>query len=182
MLLESMTNEEFLSTPPVWVATSEVSENQQPHEGFYPRHPCGWRLRNEKYTGTYVWFLSTPPVWVATDLDAAAAGPVYVSIHATRVGGDATLRSTFPVMPGFYPRHPCGWRPLSLYIIRREVLFLSTPPVWVATGLHFLPCCPARCFYPRHPCGWRQVSDNIIGSILRFLSTPPVWVATKIHK
>ena len=33
-----------------------------------------------------------------------------VSIHATRVGGDESAGITVPVISGFYPRHPCGWR------------------------------------------------------------------------
>ena len=56
----------FLSTPPVWVATTGG------HDG-----------RADNLT-----FLSTPPVWVATAQMQAGEFVTRVSIHATRVGGD----------------------------------------------------------------------------------------------
>ena len=99
---------------------------------------------------------STPPVWVATGWFCRPGSAAVVSIHATRVGGDAQ------------------------YAKEDETLkwFLSTPPVWVAT-LALLASVSANivsihatrvggdsyrlsitivssCFYPRHPCGWRQ--------------------------
>ena len=54
---------------------------------------------------------STPPVWVATVYGQVWTSRCRVSIHATRVGGDAASASR------------CA----------RIFSFLSTPPVWVAT-------------------------------------------------
>ena len=90
----------------------EVSKHLQiGGEGFYPRHPYGWRPRNVPKTD----------------------GRIRVSIHATRMGGD--FKAATPVLPlpaflstppvwvatparrlatrsrqSFYPRHPYGWR------------------------------------------------------------------------
>ena len=77
------------STPPVWVATNFA--------------PQSWCKRKE--------FLSTPPVWVATRQHRYCDGGKSVSIHATRVGGDAQTVQEMAQQRGF----------------------LSTPPVWVAT-------------------------------------------------
>ena len=146
-------------------------------------------------------FLSTPPVWVATRACAFSewvnevsihatrvggdhgggghAGNSVVSIHATRVGGDERRSNHRRGHPGFYPRHPCGWRPHS--------------------GV--LSCNHTKRFYPRHPCGWRHdtscttliafgvsihatrvggdsTANKAGDNTAMFLSTPPVWVAT----
>ena len=126
-------------------------------------------------------------------------------------------------MRSFYPRHPCGWRPVKYQKINSHTkvsihatrvggdlltcrimmpckMFLSTPPVWVATAQRKVPrhlCLvsihatrvggdrprrrgggPGLCFYPRHPCGWRRDVEIDIPGNAGFLSTPPVWVAT----
>ena len=77
----------FLSTPPVWVATT-----------FYSTF------------STLLSFLSTPPVWVATRQGRYWHNATAVSIHATRVGGDKNVGLSANEYLGFYPRHPCGWR------------------------------------------------------------------------
>ena len=80
----------FQSTPPVWEATGlDVS----------------FRLP--------LLFQSTPPVWEATLLRVQAWRYRWVSIHASRVGGDVITRLPVPVMA--------------------TATFQSTPPVWEAT-------------------------------------------------
>ena len=127
---------------------------------------------------------------------------LYVSIHATLVGGDVSIAKELPT----------------------GELFLSTPPTRVATdssqtmdihvdvSIHATlvggdPVRPwnsgrCRCFYPRHPRGWRRyrarlvrfgeevsIHATLVGGddmhhrfvfllIIQFLSTPPSWVAT----
>ena len=100
------------STPPVWVTTHTFVRPPGNSCGFYPRHPCGWRLKDSDKLET----------------------SLKVSIHATRVGGDG----------------------LSCHPKFARKLFLSTPPVWVAT------------------LRWTAALKH--GR--QFLSTPPVWVAT----
>ena len=169
-------------------------------QGFYPRHPCGWRLGIFCTALGFILFLSTPPVWVATSWQ-------WTSCRCRC----------------FYPRHPCGWRRITEAQAEKITGFLSTPPVWVATGrrnilhimqrvsIHATRVGGDRCgnyrrrdpgrFYPRHPCGWRRaaaapwpslrvvsihatrVGGDDVGlvlkcAVIRFLSTPPVWVAT----
>ena len=72
------------------------------------------------------------------------------------MGGDVHGASSACTCSRFYPRHPCGWRHIYVYI-------------W---GKYF------TCFYPRHPCGWRLYVGSQLKSWTKFLSTPPVWVAT----
>ena len=62
------------------------------------------------------------------------------------------------------------------------LMFLSTPPVWVATFGKARSHSRPLCFYPRHPCGWRR--ENRLHKLpqVLFLSTPPVWVATGKRK
>ena len=77
----------FQSTPPAWGATLD--------HGL-----CNvMRL-----------FQSTPPAWGATVvIDLESDGPI-VSIHAPRVGGDATMATGIPRRPSFNPRPPRGGR------------------------------------------------------------------------
>ena len=102
----------FLSTPPSRVATATFKELNFSLEGFYPRHPRGWRLvagfvnygpadvsihatlaggdsTSAAVAGTAHTFLSTPPSRVATgNRNAPDAPSEDVSIHATLAGGD----------------------------------------------------------------------------------------------
>src|SRR5258708_4875911 len=99
-------------------------------------------------------FQSTPPVWEATTyVSQLGTLQTSVSIHASRVGGDAlrnissqlrAFQSTPPVWEATFVDDPTG----------TPVTFQSTPPVWEATnGANIAPL-PA-CFNPRLPCGRR---------------------------
>ena len=104
--------------------------------------------------------------------------------------------------PGFYPRHPRGWRhkfPLGNYKTIEVSIhatlaggdlhpyhrqdwtqaFLSTPPSRVATGKHGKQGRRRYSFYPRHPRGWRLDGITIKNTQKEFLSTPPSRVATR---
>ena len=170
----------FLSTPPSRVATYRQFVVWYAEDGFYPRHPRGWRHAEQLIPESVC----------------------YVSIHATLAGGDLQTRQSARVMVCFYPRHPRGWRQLysqcgcdprerfyprhprgwrpppqrtpavtTTFLStppsrvatlvprtdpRRASLFLSTPPSRVATapGSEFVSI--FSCFYPRHPRGWRR--------------------------
>ena len=76
------------SMPPVWVATRACRWWLALPPCFYPRHPCGWRPQQ----------------------GPRAEPAEQVSIHATRVGGDALDGLLVQLSSCFYPRHPCGWR------------------------------------------------------------------------
>ena len=83
---------------------------------FNPRIPYGMRLPSFLRWKALLRFQSTHPVWDATVGSTDIALHVIISIHASRMGCDAT-------------RAPCG----------RESRFQSTHPVWDAT-CGFCPC------------------------------------------
>ena len=129
---------------------------------FYPRHPCGWRLvKDPELKTTNSGFYPRHPCGWRRGASGAFFGRGWVSIHATRVGGDCVKLATFRciavsihatrvggdfvllVLPaggnvsihatrvGGDPPHPATWA--------GHGLFLSTPPVWVATDMPRLP-------------------------------------------
>ena len=101
----------FLSTPSVWRATSLRASASPAAFNFYPRPPCGGRLRLRLGLARQIGFLSTPSVWRATTLNSASADLQDISIHALRVEGDQVIG-------------PC---------LIFSMVFLSTPSVWRAT-------------------------------------------------
>ena len=85
-----------------------------------------------------------------------------ISIHALLAESDSNESGEDTNNRNFYPRSPCGERPLTLIIGFLERVFLSTLSLRRATcGLRVgLPV--AGHFYPRSPCGERlleQLSD-----------------------
>ena len=84
----------FLSTPPSRVATNLRITNHEQQQGFYPRHPRGWRLRQPFGYSVPIKFLSTPPSRVATMRMIDADSLESVSIHATLAGGDQSPADT----------------------------------------------------------------------------------------
>ena len=149
---------------------------------FNPRSPCGERPQAYLMAAQLAeLFQSTLPVWGATN--AGDIIPFYcnISIHAPRVGSDATRLITSAGLLGFQ----------------------STLPVWGATGPepdqgHFLQISihaprvgsdrllHSRCrlhpdFNPRSPCGERPGRPPTCPGPLPFQSTLPVWGATSIR-
>jgi len=55
-------------------------------------------------------FQSTPPVWEATQIPEGPIGRIFVSIHASRVGGDHPGAKPARPVHSFNPRLPCGRR------------------------------------------------------------------------
>ena len=112
ILFRGLDKAKFQSTPPAWVATFQSNHHIGFHFLFQSTPPawvatkCGTQHRaiNE--------FQSTPPAWVATECLKVIKAWGYISIHATRVGGDL-------------------WREREIW---RDLLFQSTPPAWVATS------------------------------------------------
>ena len=56
---------------------------------FNPLHPCGRRLSSHGTRCSFSRFQSTPPVWAETRPMLHALLSIIISIHSTRVGGDA---------------------------------------------------------------------------------------------
>ena len=108
--------EEFLSTLSLRRATCSSILSQQRIEYFYPRSPCGERLRNAEAVSKYMIFLST------------------LSLRR------ATLRALYTILSlkNFYPRSPCGERPGTLDPKKYDRTFLSTLSLRRATLKQFV--------------------------------------------
>ena len=124
-------------------------------------------------------FQSTPPVWEATPCRQPDRWAQAVSIHASRVGGDAHPPGTQSWNGCFNPRLPCGRRPVSGERLLMHRQFQSTPPVWEATLGRGNYRVGTQCFNPRLPCGRRLLVFSFANHSSVFQSTPPVWEATK---
>ena len=127
---------------------------------FNPRPPCGGRPDFLRATSVHALFQSTPPVWGATavvDYDTPKSG---ISIHAPRVGGDASVNSR-----GF-----------------SGTLFQSTPPVWGATAASNTRR-PFRAYFnPRPPCGGRPVRPDFPQPLSNFNPRPPCGGRRRFHR
>ena len=152
---------------------------------FYPRSPCGERPALEKYPVMLLIFLSTLSLRRATTLLQAIVTHLPISIHALLAESDAgcghvarrheisihalLAESDGPRLPrspwagDFYPRSPCGERPIlgipnqvgtwiSIHALlaesdrskplsrQRPSKFLSTLSLRRATGFHKINC------------------------------------------
>ena len=81
---------------------------------------------------------------------------ISISIHALLAESDAALSGGTLSDVDFYPRSPCGERPIFAVRPYDAPIFLSTLSLRRATL--FLRCGPMtrRYFYPRSPCGERH--------------------------
>ena len=122
---------------------------------FNPRAPCGARLITTAISSPHQQFQSTRPVWGATWTRLSwslpslfqSTRPVWgatrwrrqsrfapvISIHAPRVGRDASAGRSSPSTTDFNPRAPCGARRWRSFSRRCWTRFQSTRPVWGAT-------------------------------------------------
>ena len=123
----------FQSTHPVWGATRAVEVAQWYKNLFQSTHPVWGATGPPEQLLEQQPFQSTHPVWGATCFRSVGSLPVWISIHAPRVGCDRTPAVTRPPPRYFNPRTPCGVRPGAL----------THPTQW------------AWYFNPRTPCGVR---------------------------
>ena len=101
----------------------------------------------------------------------------YISIHALRVEGDTGSSAGNILSAYFYPRPPCGGRPMAGPYDSLLTYFYPRPPC----GGRRRPACrpeSAFYFYPRPPCGGRRQVCYRLAVTVEFLSTPSVWRAT----
>ena len=80
---------------------------------FYPRSPCGERLAQIRYLKLKLGFLSTLSLRRATHPRARCAlgRPIFLSTLSLR-RATASFNAAQPATQNFYPRSPCGERPL----------------------------------------------------------------------
>ena len=73
----------------------------------------------------------------------------------------------------FYPRSPCGERPIIQEIAVLTIAFLSTLSLRRATNQHISSDFWERYFYPRSPCGERPVTTVVVGPSSDFYPRSP---------
>ena len=127
-------------------------------------------------------FLSTLSLRRATAWSASKLGGMSISIHALLAESDSQQPDGATKTTYFYPRSPCGERPVMDNIIFVPGKFLSTLSLRRATNMLtslFCGCCD---FYPRSPCGERptDVSKRLIE--FGFLSTLSLRRATQVKQ
>ena len=128
---------------------------------FYPRPPCGGRRRRKFFSRSSRNFYPRPPCGGRHDRDAGSGQPGRISIHVPLAGDDLVpfpdllvvtisihvplagddLRKSRRPTPRryFYPRPPCGGRPVSSGAGDHGVEFLSTSPLRGTTLEHIYP-------------------------------------------
>ena len=80
----------------------------------------------------------------------------------------------------FYPRSPCGERPVCAVARSPASRFLSTLSLRRATNIRSIRQGAASNFYPRSPCGERPIIQKITVLTVAFLSTLSLRRATKL--
>ena len=103
-------------------------------------------------------FQSTRPAWGATRGCGQVIVGAIVSIHAPRVGRDASNTTIFRYTIGFNPRAPRG--------ARRDLMFILSIHLWR--------------FNPRAPRGARLNMRQEMLTQAAFQSTRPAWGATRV--
>ena len=131
---------------------------------FYPRSPCGERRLSYFYIIKITQFLSTLSLRRATIPDREPAAGYLISIHALLAESDPTRWAPTCRISNFYPRSPCGERPLWPRHGGVLLAFLSTLSLRRATRQHGCPVRGCVDFYPRSPCGERLYQHSTIGS------------------
>ena len=131
----------FLSTLSLRRATKRIRHRREKPRHFYPRSPCGERPpKTLRHCTTYL-FLSTLSLRRATNARPDIRPLDVISIHALLAESDpASHLSKFDTSQNFYPRSPCGERPIKfkLNLINQD-------------------------FYPRSPCGERLTVAAHVG-------------------
>ena len=123
-----------------------------PHDrNFYPRSPCGERRHKKIQDARACLFLSTLSLRRATPIDKLYYFTLPISIHALLAESDNTRGSKKMELNNFYPRSPCGERPVNGDV---------------------LSSCFGN-FYPRSPCGERQDANNGRNANLHFYPRSP---------
>ncbi len=162
------------------LAESDISQLQCIHgrKHFYPRSPCGERLFRQNYE-CFEWIISIHALLAESDgWSLNINGAMKISIHALLAESDRFGGWLIPHNRNFYPRSPCGERPIVYNIVFVPGKFLSTLSLRRATvgasqganiehiSIHALLAesdsynlkihQKQENFYPRSPCGERR--------------------------
>ena len=102
----------FLSTLSLRRATSSIDDLEPSTTHFYPRSPCGERHTSGATHRILRAFLSTLSLRRATVGQNRLRQKLAISIHALLAESDHPVSVLVGVVENFYPRSPCGERPL----------------------------------------------------------------------
>ena len=162
----------FLSTLSLRRATCNRLHPSPAGSHFYPRSPCGERRFPVSAHCLDGWIsihaLLAESDFAITDLTLL---PFDISIHALLAESDPGPNSMTPDRYYFYPRSPCGERPLESWPdsemrkISIHALLAESDPT--PQPLRQQP----RHFYPRSPCGERRMEHSSTCTRRKFLST-----------
>ena len=112
-------------------------------------------------------FLSTLSLRRATNGHPDTHQRGAISIHALLAESDGTILKLQCILGDFYPRSPCGERPIDGGIVARRLQFLSTLSLRRATAGQRDRMGRAGHFYPRSPCGERHQVPQLYPVLLR---------------
>ena len=114
---------------------------------FYPRSPCGERHRNIADAVQHIQ-ISIHALLAESDRaeSSKTALPVYISIHALLAESDTEPLFIPAGVYNFYPRSPCGERPVFAFGMPTSVSFLSTLSLRRATLAWSPPACTDMIF------------------------------------
>ncbi len=144
---------------------------------FNPRTPCGVRPISSSVAACKPAFQSTHPVWGATTSHCLSLFRFLISIHAPRVGCDASIRGSLSKsrISIHAPRVGCdlGDAPPT----DAQIISIHAPRVGCDTNPRRTGT-RARNFNPRTPRGVRQTTNTPPRTFWIFQSTHPAWDAT----
>ncbi len=145
---------------------------------FNPRPPRGGRHAADEVIGEDGGFQSTPPARRATEAMGQAITERYVSIHAPREEGDATVSAATMSPVAFQSTPPARRATRSVRPGDTPIEFQSTPPARRATvgEILFFPLGHVSIHAPREEGDLRNAPRELLS--LRFQSTPPARRAT----
>ena len=157
-----------------------MGRNEKSFRGyFYPRSPCGERLRGWTLNINGPIFLSTLSLRRATPTQQRKTKTnEFLSTLSLRRATQSRF-ITRQATPYFYPRSPCGERlRKGSAVICRLVYFYPRSPCGERRAV-LARNSPQKYFYPRSPCGERRKNQVLLQYSRKFLSTLSLRRATR---
>ena len=172
----------FLSTLSLRRATQLHRHGHAAGRDFYPRSPCGERPGGKIHDPRKILFLSTLSLRRATKQAITAEQTARISIHALLAESDYTAICKTPPTQDFYPRSPCGERPLGAVTSPAVIRFLSTLSLRRATGCNAVYDIPVTISIHALLAESDQPRSRKTGKLLPFLSTLSLRRATSLFR
>ncbi len=145
---------------------------------FNPRLPGGRRRQQGQVPRQALYFNPRLPGGRRHHAAANTYRKIFISIHASRVGGDVPAWSGIKPEENFNPRLPGGRRPDIIAAYDAPAQFQSTPPGWEATRLVPQKNKEKQISIHASRVGGDAKGDFALPPVYTFQSTPPGWEAT----